>query len=83
MPELVDGTTHTLAAEIKGDDLTAWIDGQVAWRGRLPESARTLNGRAGIRSDNLAFTIKRFTAAPGKPEPVDAKHQRCHNEDND
>jgi len=83
LPDLVEGDTHTLAAEIKGDELIAWVDGKPAWRGKLPESARTLSGRAGVRSDNLAYTIKRFTAAPGQPEPADAKHQRCHNEDND
>jgi hypothetical protein len=83
LPELRAGDSHTLAAEIKGDELTTWIDGKLAWRGRLPESARTLSGRAGLRSDNLAYTINKFTGAPGAPVPADAKHQRCHNEDND
>jgi hypothetical protein len=83
LPELVSGDTHTLAAEIAGDELTATIDGKVAWRGHLPESARALSGRAGLRSDNLAYTIKKFSGALGAPAPADAKHQRCHNEDND
>jgi hypothetical protein len=83
LPDLVAGDTHTLAAEITGTELTASIDGKIAWRGHLPDSVRTLTGRAGLRSDNLAYTIKKFTGAPAAAAPADAKHQRCHNEDND
>ncbi len=60
LPTLTDGGDHELRAEIRGDSLTAWIDGQVAWEGKLPSSASTLAGPVGVRSDNLAFELKAF-----------------------
>jgi hypothetical protein len=60
-PTLDDGAEHTLRAEISGDNLTAWLDGNVAWQGTLPDGARDLAGPAGIRSDNLAFDITSFS----------------------
>lgn len=62
VPVLADGDKHTLRAAISGDDLTAWIDERVVWRGRLPASARSLTGPAGFRSDNLAFELVGFSA---------------------
>lgn len=64
VPVLAEGDRHTLRAAISGDDLTAWVDDKVVWRGTLPESARALVGPAGIRSDNLAFDLVAFSAAP-------------------
>jgi hypothetical protein len=66
-PTLDDGAEHTLRAEITGDNLTAWLDGEVAWQGTLPEAARDLAGPAGVRSDNLSFDITSFAvdARPG------------------
>lgn len=63
VPVLAAGDKHTLRAAISGDDLTAWIDERVVWRGRLPKSARALTGPAGFRSDNLAFDLVGFAAA--------------------
>lgn len=67
VPRLAVGDKHTLRAAISGDDLTAWIDERVVWRGRLPASARTLTGPAGLRSDNLAFDLVAFSAPAGEP----------------
>lgn len=63
VPVLAAGDKHTLRATISGDELTAWIDERVAWRGTLPRSARDLAGPVGIRSDNLAFDLVGFSAA--------------------
>jgi hypothetical protein len=65
IPYASPGEQHTLQAEIHGDDLTAWVDGQLAWFGTLPSDARSLEGPAGIRSDNLAFDLVTFAAQPG------------------
>ena len=62
VPVLVSGDKHVLRAAINGDDLTAWIDEKVAWRGTLPSAARSLTGPAGIRSDNLSFDLVSFSA---------------------
>jgi len=70
VPVLAVGDQHTLRAAIAGDDLTAWIDERVVWRGRLPASARVLTGPAGLRSDNLAFDLVGLSAATGVPGSV-------------
>jgi hypothetical protein len=64
VPVLAQGDRHVLRAAISGDDLTAWVDEKVVWRGKLPEAARALAGPAGIRSDNLAFDLVSFSATP-------------------
>jgi hypothetical protein len=62
IPQYEYGKTHTLRAEIVGDDLFAWIDGKLLFQGRLPESARSLEGPAGIRSDNVQLDIVELAA---------------------
>jgi hypothetical protein len=62
-PDLAPGASHTLRAEIEGDELRAWIDDQLAWRGPLPPAARELAGPAGLRSDNVSFDLVAFDAA--------------------
>jgi hypothetical protein len=65
VPALEAGATHTLRAEIVGDDLAAWIDGTLAWQGHLPDDARTLAGPVGIRSDNLKLDLVELAAPHG------------------
>ena len=65
IPYASPGEQHTIQAEIHGDDLTAWVDGKLAWFGTLPGDARSLEGPAGLRSDNLAFDVVTFAAEPG------------------
>jgi len=65
-PPLEPGAQHVLAAEIVGDELTATIDGRVAWRGALPESAREIHGPVGIRTDNVAIELSRLAFVDGK-----------------
>jgi len=78
VPVLVDGDRHTLRAAIAGDDLTAWIDEKVAWRGKLPPAARSLAGPAGLRSDNLRFDLHAFSASP-----IDGADGTCRKEHGD
>ena len=74
VPVLASGDRHTLRAAISGDDLTAWVDEKVVWRGSLPAAARSLAGPAGIRSDNLAFELVGFSAPP-----VEGGESSCKN----
>jgi hypothetical protein len=83
VPPLVAGETHTLRAEIHGDELTAWIDDQPAWRGTLPDRARELSGPAGLRSDNLAFDLVAFSAPAGAATHAAAAERACREEDSD
>ena len=73
VPELTAGASHTLRAEISGDDLLAWIDDQLVWRGSLPAAARELSGPAGLRSDNVSFDLVSFAAAAGAPSSGPSK----------
>jgi hypothetical protein len=63
-PALIAGAAHTLRAEIQGDELFAWIDGTLAWQGRLPNEARALSGPAGLRTDNVELANLELSAAP-------------------
>ena len=72
VPALAPGDTHTLRAEIVGDELTAWIDGRAAWQGRLPDHARDLVGPAGLRTDNLRLDHVELAAAPSGAGPAPA-----------
>lgn len=72
VPVLAVGDRHTLRAAIAGDDLIAWIDDRVAWRGTLPRAARALAGPAGLRSDNLAFDVVGFEASAATPAATGA-----------
>ncbi len=65
VPVLAAGTTYTLRAAIAGDQLRAWIDDKLVWQGTLPDSAATMTGPAGIRSDNLAYDLVSFAAPRG------------------
>jgi len=76
VPLLRLGERHTLHAEIHGDELTVWIDERPAWRGTLPGHARALSGPAGLRSDNLAFDLVAFSAAPGATN-TSSTERRC------
>ncbi len=73
MPVLDDGSEHELRAEIAGDSLVVWIDGRTAWLGALPETARTLAGPAGVRSDNLDFDLRGLAVDAASRVDVTAK----------
>jgi len=53
---------HELRGEVVGNELTAWVDGQVAWRGTLPAEALALTGPSGFRTDNIEVELAAFSA---------------------
>ena len=75
IPAFEYGKTHTLRAEIVHDDLFAWIDGKLLFQGRLPESARSIQGPAGIRSDNVQLDIVELAAPTKEGELPACKHE--------
>jgi hypothetical protein len=52
MPRLQPGNSHTLRAEMSGQNLRAFVDGSVVWEGVLGPDVLGLDGPVGIRSDN-------------------------------
>ncbi len=73
IPELAPGTAHALRAEIRGDELHAWIDGELAWQGRLPDEARELAGPAGLRTDNVWLEGVELSAPHGETPGMQCK----------
>jgi hypothetical protein len=69
-PNLEPGQTHTLGAEMRGDELRVSIDGDHVWEGNLGPEADGLTGPVGVRSDNvrLAFDLKAGAAAGMHPD---------------
>lgn len=52
---VLPGTSHVLAAELRGRDLRVLADGALAWEGTLPDDALAFDGPAGLRTDNGRF----------------------------
>ena len=66
LPPLVDGSSHWMYVQIYADELYTWVDGQLVWRGRLPQEVRRVAGPAGIRSDNVAYRVLSMWATRGQ-----------------
>jgi hypothetical protein len=67
------GSTHTLAAAIVGDRLTAWVDRAIAWEGVLPPSARELAGPAGLRADNVRADVAVLATIGSNTQPCTSR----------
>ena len=67
LPEVRPGSTHVLAAELRGDELVAEVDGEPAWEGDVGEV--DFDGPVGVRSDNGWFAIDLYS----EPRPAGAK----------
>ena len=65
VPEIRVGEPHLLKAEVDGESLTVFVDGELAWQGKLPETALAFDGPVGIRTDNGRFRF-RFAGAGGE-----------------
>jgi hypothetical protein len=76
VPALAAGESHVLRAEIRGDELLAWIDGVLAWHGELPEFARELSGPAGLRTDNVKLRALELSVPRGGEAEACKPHQR-------
>jgi hypothetical protein len=54
------GQTHTLRAELHGNDLTVTADGKVAWQGTLGNELLSSGGPPGFRTDNARFEFEYY-----------------------
>lgn len=75
VPAFEYGKTHTLRAEIVGDELYAWIDDKLLFQGTLPKAARKIKGPAGVRSDNVKFDLVSFAAPQGSGDAPPCKRE--------
>jgi hypothetical protein len=67
------GESHTLRAELRGQDLTVTADGKVAWQGSLAGATALPVGPPGFRTDNARFAFEYFASAAAGQRPV-AQH---------
>ncbi|HEX8790316.1 MAG TPA: hypothetical protein VF765_05140 [Polyangiaceae bacterium] len=72
-PDVSEGSSHVLRAEMHGADLTVWADGAVVWQGNVGEEALAFDGPVGLRTDNgrfaLALTAGATPGASAVPRP--------------
>jgi len=70
VPALRAGDTHTLGAELDGNELHVFVDNRLVWEGNLGPDAQDLQGPVGIRSDNvrLALDLKAGATAGMHPD---------------
>ncbi|HTX16156.1 MAG TPA: hypothetical protein VMD77_12740, partial [Candidatus Baltobacteraceae bacterium] len=69
-PVLRPGSKHSLRAEMDGENLRVFADGNVVWRGDVGADAAALDGPVGIRSDNAALDgLELMVGAPSGAQP--------------
>jgi len=69
LPPLRPGETHTLRAELHGNDLKVTADGKVAWQGPLGNELPSLAGPPGFRTDNARFELEYFAGGAVRSSP--------------
>ncbi|HYM75250.1 MAG TPA: hypothetical protein VE377_04660 [Candidatus Dormibacteraeota bacterium] len=57
VPMLRPGDSHTLRAEMRGDDLRVFADDTEVWEGTVAPDAAGLEGPVGMRSDNAHLEL--------------------------
>lgn len=60
---LAPNVEHRLHARLDGRILRVWADRALAWEGDVGEDAASLQGPAGVRSDNLALDLELLVRA--------------------
>ena len=58
VPLLRPGESHTLRAEMNGQQLRVWADNALVWEGSLGPEALQFDGPVGIRSDNAKLELE-------------------------
>jgi hypothetical protein len=64
LPPIRPGQTHTLRAELHGNNLIVTADGNVAWVGSLGNESLSLQGPTGLRTDNARFEFQYYATRP-------------------
>jgi hypothetical protein len=58
VPPLHPGESHTLRAEMNGEQMRVWADNALVWEGSVGPEALQFNGPVGIRSDNVRLELE-------------------------
>jgi hypothetical protein len=68
VPVLRPGATHTLRAEMNGDEMKVFADNTMVWEGSVGPEAVRFEGPVGIRSDNARLQIELRAGLPLKAQ---------------
>jgi hypothetical protein len=70
VPALRAGETHTLRAEMSGEEMKVFVDNALVWEGSVGQKAVGFEGPVGIRSDNARLQIElRAARSLRRPAP--------------
>jgi hypothetical protein len=72
------GESHTLRAELTGDDLTVTADSKIVWAGSIGNGLAAINGPVGLRTDNARFEFD-YAVMPAANGPTN----RCESSGQD
>jgi hypothetical protein len=78
---LRSGETHTLRAEMNGDQMKVFADNSLVWEGSVGADALAFDGPVGIRSDNARLQLELRTGEPLNPQPAHATECRAGESD--
>lgn len=77
-PRVLPGQSHTLRADLAGQDLTITADGKVVWDGSVGNGLTGINGPIGLRTDNARFEFD-YAVMPATNGPT----SRCESSGQD
>jgi len=64
LPDVAEGSSHVLRAELHGTALTVWANHALVWQGDVGADVLDFDGPVGLRTDNGRFAVA-FTAGSG------------------
>lgn len=62
-PRVLPGQSHTIRADLAGEDLTVTADGKVVWEGSVGDGLTGIDGPIGLRTDNARFEFDYYVMA--------------------
>jgi len=68
-PRALPGQSHTLRADLAGEDLTITADAKVVWEGSVGDGLAGVDGPVGLRTDNARFEFD-YYAMPSPNGPT-------------
>ncbi len=77
IPPIRLGESHSLRADLRGDELTVAADGRIVWQGALVPAAREIEGPVGLRTDNARFELQYLAPAADPSIPPTVHSGRC------
>ena len=69
VPRLEVGQSHTLRAEMEGNEMRVLVDNGLVWEGTVGSDAAALDGPVGIRSDNAQVEFDLMARRPNSGAP--------------